>query len=167
MATLIASKPADLQIPKLTASNYKVWSELTTEALKGRAVWEYARGEVARPEEKDQLQIWVQNNAIASGIIKGAYLEGIDLFQNQGCQGLALKRLGGKARQVGPDDKAGLLVAIEHAENLGDCVLWLDDLEHYLGSGGLTRAALARFFRPGHHRVILSDLEKMLGEVRG
>jgi hypothetical protein len=26
---------------------------------------------VARPEDKDQLQIWVQNNAIASGIIKG------------------------------------------------------------------------------------------------
>lgn len=75
MATLIASRPADLQIPKLTASNYKVWSELTTEALKGRAVWEYARGEVTRPEEKDQLQVWVQNNAIASGIIKGALSE--------------------------------------------------------------------------------------------
>ena len=41
MATLTASKPADLQIPKLTTSNYKVWSEVTTEALKGRAVEEY------------------------------------------------------------------------------------------------------------------------------
>ena len=71
MATLTASRPADLQIPKLTTSNYKMWSELTTEALKGRAVWEYTQGEVARPEEKDQFQIWVQNNAIASGIIKG------------------------------------------------------------------------------------------------
>jgi hypothetical protein len=59
MATLTASKPADLQIPKLTASNHKTWSELTTEALKGRAVREYAQGEVERPEEKDQLQIWV------------------------------------------------------------------------------------------------------------
>ena len=72
MATLIASKPADLQIPKLTASNYKVWSELTTKALKGRAVWEYAQREVAKPKKKDQLQIWVQNNTVASGIIKGA-----------------------------------------------------------------------------------------------
>src|ERR1700740_2754018 len=44
------------------------------EALKGRAVWEYAQGEVATPE-KDQLQIWVQNNAISSGIIKGALSE--------------------------------------------------------------------------------------------
>jgi hypothetical protein len=38
MATLIASRPADLHIPKLTTNNYKVWSELTTEALKERAV---------------------------------------------------------------------------------------------------------------------------------
>jgi hypothetical protein len=59
MATLTASKPADLYISKLTTSNYKVWSELTTEALKGRAVWEYAQGEVEKPEEKGQLQIWV------------------------------------------------------------------------------------------------------------
>jgi hypothetical protein len=75
MATLTASKPADLHIPKLSASNYKVWSELTTEALKGRAVWEYTQGEVEKPHEKDQLQIWIQNNAIASGIIKGALSE--------------------------------------------------------------------------------------------
>jgi hypothetical protein len=75
MATLIASRPADLYIPKLTTSNYKMWSELTTEALKGRAIWEYTQGEVVKPEEKDQLQVWVQNNAIASGIIKGALSE--------------------------------------------------------------------------------------------
>ena len=37
MVTLLASKPADLQIPKLTASNYKEWRELTTEALKGES----------------------------------------------------------------------------------------------------------------------------------
>jgi hypothetical protein len=30
---------------------------------------------MARPEDKDQLQIWVQNNAIASGIIKGTLSE--------------------------------------------------------------------------------------------
>jgi hypothetical protein len=30
---------------------------------------------VTRPEGKDQLQIWVQNNAIASGIIKGSLSE--------------------------------------------------------------------------------------------
>jgi len=60
--------PADLQISQLTASNCKTWSELTAEALKGRAVWEYIQGEVARPKEKDYLQIWVQNNAAASGL---------------------------------------------------------------------------------------------------
>jgi len=31
----------------LAASNYKTWNELTTEALKGRAVWEYTQGKVA------------------------------------------------------------------------------------------------------------------------
>jgi hypothetical protein len=38
MATLTASRPAELQIPKLTANNYKVWSELITESLNGRGV---------------------------------------------------------------------------------------------------------------------------------
>src|SRR5947208_3713322 len=70
MATLTASRPADLHIPKLTTSNYKVWSELTTEALKGRAVWEYTQGEVARPEDKEQLQIWVQNNTITRAMTR-------------------------------------------------------------------------------------------------
>jgi hypothetical protein len=75
MVTLTASRPADLYIPKLTINNYKVWSELTIEALKKRVVWEYTQREVVRPEEKDQLQIWVQNNFITSGIIKGALSE--------------------------------------------------------------------------------------------
>ena len=62
---------------------------------------------------------------------------------------------------LAPDDKAGLSAAIDHADNLGDCVLWLDDLEHYLGTGGLTRAAIARFLMPEHHRVILSTLRSV------
>ncbi|MEU4739142.1 tetratricopeptide repeat protein [Actinosynnema sp. NPDC023658] len=62
---------------------------------------------------------------------------------------------------LAPDDKAGLTVAIDHADNLRDCVLWLDDLEHYLGRGGLTRAAIARFLTSEHHRVILSTLRSV------
>jgi hypothetical protein len=49
--------------------------ELAIEALNGRAVWEYTQGEVTKPEEKDQLQIWIQNDAIASWITKGALSE--------------------------------------------------------------------------------------------
>jgi hypothetical protein len=52
MAALTASKPADLQVPNLIASNYKTWSDLTTEALKARAVWGYTPREVTGPEEK-------------------------------------------------------------------------------------------------------------------
>jgi hypothetical protein len=54
-----------------------VWSGLAVEALKGRTVWECTQEEVTRLEEKDQLQIWVQNNAIASGIIKGSLSESL------------------------------------------------------------------------------------------
>ncbi|MBM7773977.1 DNA-binding SARP family transcriptional activator/tetratricopeptide (TPR) repeat protein [Actinokineospora baliensis] len=57
-----------------------------------------------------------------------------------------------------PDDKAGLTAAVDQAERYDDCVLWLDDLEHYLGAGGLTRAEISRFLVPGRHRVILSTL---------
>ena len=57
MSTLTAARPTDLQVPKLNTSNYKVWSELITEALKGRAIWQYAQGEVDEPKDKDQLQI--------------------------------------------------------------------------------------------------------------
>ena len=39
---LTAAKPADLQVPRLSATNYKLWSELITEALNGRGVWDYA-----------------------------------------------------------------------------------------------------------------------------
>jgi len=52
MATPTTSRPADLQVLKLTTNNYKVWSELATKAFKGKAVWEYTQGEVARPEER-------------------------------------------------------------------------------------------------------------------
>ena len=71
MGKLIAAKPADLQVPKLTATNYKPWSELITEALDGRGVWDYTQELIEEPGSKDQKVIWRQNNAIAVGIIKG------------------------------------------------------------------------------------------------
>jgi hypothetical protein len=38
-------------------------------------------------------------------------------------------------------------------------VLWLDDLEKYLGPRGLTKAAIARVVSGrGHHRVIMATL---------
>jgi hypothetical protein len=38
MGKLTAARPADLQVPKLTAINYKLWSELIIEGLEGRGV---------------------------------------------------------------------------------------------------------------------------------
>jgi hypothetical protein len=71
MASLVAAKPADLTIPKLTNDNYKPWRELVVAALEGRGVWEYAEGTQALPEDLNNKRIWRQNNAIAVGIIKG------------------------------------------------------------------------------------------------
>ena len=75
MGVLTVAKPADLTIPKLTTGNYKVWSELITEALEGRGVWDYVEGLVGKPTSDDELRVWRQNNAIATGIIKGALSE--------------------------------------------------------------------------------------------
>jgi len=71
MVGLIAAKPADLQIPRLSTGNFKLWKELVVPALKGRAVWDYADGSLKEPSDETQAQIWRQNNAIAVGIIKG------------------------------------------------------------------------------------------------
>jgi hypothetical protein len=75
MGKLIAAKPADLQVPRLSVLNYKLWSELITEALEGRGVWDYAQGTVEEPSDEDQKRIWRQNNAVAVGIIKGTLSE--------------------------------------------------------------------------------------------
>jgi hypothetical protein len=76
MGKLIAAKPADLTVPRLSATNYKLWSELITEALEGRGVWDYAQGSVEEPSsDEDQKRVWRQNNAVAVGIIKGTLSE--------------------------------------------------------------------------------------------
>ena len=76
MGKLIAAKPTDLQVPRLSVGNYKLWSELITEALEGRGVWDYAQGTVEEPlSDEDQKRIWRQNNAVAVGIIKGTLSE--------------------------------------------------------------------------------------------
>ena len=53
MGKLIAAKPADLQVPRLSATNYKLWSELITKALKGRGVWENTQGTVEEPSSEE------------------------------------------------------------------------------------------------------------------
>ena len=60
---------------------------------------------------------------------------------------------------VCPSGREAVSVAITQAAQTRRCVLWLDDLERFLGSGGLTAAQLGRLIiGAGHHRVILATL---------
>jgi gag-polypeptide of LTR copia-type len=68
---LTAARPADIQIPKLGPTNYKVWSDLAVGLLDDRGVGGYITGTVKKPTKHDQLRIWHQNNAVTTSILKG------------------------------------------------------------------------------------------------
>jgi hypothetical protein len=72
MVGLTRIKAADVQIPKLTARNYNQWRELITPCLKGRGVWGYIDGDVKKPTDLSQQQIWTENDAIAVSILKSS-----------------------------------------------------------------------------------------------
>lgn len=59
-----------------------------------------------------------------------------------------------------PQNRDAVAGAIEKTVAARRCVLWLDDLEKYLGTGGLTRTDVARVLAPGKraHRVIVATL---------
>jgi tetratricopeptide (TPR) repeat protein len=60
---------------------------------------------------------------------------------------------------VCPSSREAVSVAVTQAAQARRCVLWLDDLERFLGSGGLTAAQLGRLIiGGGHRRVILATL---------
>jgi hypothetical protein len=75
MATLIAARPADLTIPKLSSGNYKVWSKLIVEALEGRGVWDYTKGTISKASLGKDVRIWRQNNVVAIELIKEVLFE--------------------------------------------------------------------------------------------
>jgi tetratricopeptide (TPR) repeat protein len=58
-----------------------------------------------------------------------------------------------------PRDRKALGVAVGWAADEPRCVLWLDDLERYLGADGLMPEHLARLLSgPGHHRVVVATI---------
>jgi tetratricopeptide (TPR) repeat protein len=60
---------------------------------------------------------------------------------------------------VVPQDRESVSVAVDEAAGARRCVLWLDDLENYLGPGGLTREGVARVVAGSRsHRVIVATL---------
>ncbi len=59
---------------------------------------------------------------------------------------------------IAPHDRTALPAAIEYTVRESRAVLWLSDLEHYLGTGGLTRERIARITAGKGHRVIVATL---------
>jgi tetratricopeptide (TPR) repeat protein len=60
---------------------------------------------------------------------------------------------------IAPTGVEALIAAIAKATGIRRCVLWLNDLEAYLGAGGLNRASIGRLLDgEGHHRIILATL---------
>jgi hypothetical protein len=60
---------------------------------------------------------------------------------------------------IWPASRDAVPAALAHAAESRRCVVWLDDLEGYLGSGGVTVAQVNRLLAGGkHHRVILATI---------
>lgn len=58
-----------------------------------------------------------------------------------------------------PASREALGVAVDRAAAERRCVLWLDDLERFLGAGGLTPEQLGRLLEgAGHHRVVVATI---------
>jgi hypothetical protein len=58
-----------------------------------------------------------------------------------------------------PANREALGVAVDRAAAERRCVLWLDDLERFLGAGGLTPEQLGRLLAgAGHHRVVVATI---------
>lgn len=58
-----------------------------------------------------------------------------------------------------PSDRNAIAAAVGRAALERRCVLWLDDLERYLGAGGLTASQVGRLLAgQGHHRVIVATI---------
>jgi eukaryotic-like serine/threonine-protein kinase len=60
---------------------------------------------------------------------------------------------------IAPSELEGVAVAVQEAASAGKCVLWLDELQDFLGPDGLTGRAIAKLmFGSDHHRVILATI---------
>ena len=73
---------------------------------------------------------------------------------------------------ISPAAREAVAAAVGAAARELRCVLWLDDLETYLGAGGLTGAQAGRLLAgPGHHRVIVAairafELDRITGQAQ-
>jgi tetratricopeptide (TPR) repeat protein len=66
---------------------------------------------------------------------------------------------------IAPERQDAVSAAVDKAERTANCVLWIDDLEGFVGPGGLTRSHITRLTAPGkHHHVILATLRAVEAE---
>jgi len=72
MVGLTRIKAADVQIPKLTARIYNQWRELITPVWRKRYMG-YVDGDVKKPTDLSQQQIWTENDAIAVSLLSLRY----------------------------------------------------------------------------------------------
>lgn len=60
---------------------------------------------------------------------------------------------------IAPLNRLALPAAVARASRLPRCVLWLDDMERFLGPEGLSRSSISRLTTGGgHHRVVVGTL---------
>ena len=58
-----------------------------------------------------------------------------------------------------PANREALPTALSRMLRESRCILWLDDVERFLGSGGLTRTGITQILAPrGHGRIILGTM---------
>jgi tetratricopeptide (TPR) repeat protein len=70
----------------------------------------------------------------------------------------ATRLLHGNCRFVSPTSREALRAVLEVLEETGDYVVWLDDLERFLGAGGLTTASLQRLLAPQVRTVVVATM---------
>ncbi|GLY39611.1 hypothetical protein Amsp01_056350 [Amycolatopsis sp. NBRC 101858] len=59
---------------------------------------------------------------------------------------------------VAPRDRLAVKAALDWATRAGNCVIWLNDLEHYLGAEGVTREMLSRLLSTTRHIVVMATI---------
>jgi hypothetical protein len=70
----------------------------------------------------------------------------------------AMRLLLGDCRFVAPSSREALPGLLDSLDEAGDYVVWLDDLERFLGPGGLTVSVLGRVMSPPVRTVVLATI---------
>ncbi|KAA2264324.1 tetratricopeptide repeat protein [Solihabitans fulvus] len=59
---------------------------------------------------------------------------------------------------IAPKNRQAVAAAVDRAVRATNCVLWLNDLEHYLGADGLTRDMVAKVLSGQGHPVVVATI---------